>query len=743
LFLLRLLCACLVLTDCFTNVRAEDVTLPRTSGEVTVDGILDEVVWQAAAQIELKYETNPGDSIPARVKTIAYLMEDGANLYVGFAATDPDPSAVRAYLRDRDSAYNDDFVGIYIDTYSDGRRAYAFLANALGVQTDLIYNEAGGRGFGQQESDAWDVIWDSAGKINASGYAVEIKIPLTQLRFPAAEGLKTWGIELTRTYPRGKRYRFSNNPNDRNVNCFVCQFGDMHGLADAEPGRDLEIVPTVTALQSSTTDDPGIDPLDSQNTSVEAGLNVRWGVSPDLTVNLAINPDFSQIEADAAQLDVNNRFALFFPEKRPFFLEGADYFHTPLQAVFTRTIASPEVGLKLTGKRGNHTFGLITAQDEITNLVLPEHFSSGSTTLEQSNTVLIGRYSRGFENTSSVGALATIRDGDGYRNIVAGLDARWWINDQHKIIAQHLESETEYPLETALEFDQPLGAFSGSASSVGYEFDSRNWFARFRYLRLGEGYRNDLGFQRRSGVYRQSVNLAHIWHGEDESWWTRVRLRGQYDILHKDDGEFAARYLMVRLGVGGPMQSWVNLSVREGAEQDDGFVFNKQGIGLYTEFRPRSGLALTFFIEDGEQIDFANNRLADQLFFKSTIDWNVGRNLLLGIDTLLVDLDTKDGETIFEASVLDTRVTWQFNVRSFLRFTWQRAETMRNPAVYMEEVDANSRNDGRQLLYSYKMNPQTVFFLGYSDQFLDDDDLDGLTVSDRNIFLKVGYAWNL
>ena len=741
--MLRNLTTCLLFAVCFASVRAADISLPRATGDINVDGVLDDAMWQAAVQVELKYETNPRDNIPARVKTIAYLVEDGANLYVGFAASDPDPSAIRAYLRDRDTAYKDDFVGVNIDTYNDGRRAFEFQANALGVQMDLIYNDVGGGGFGNQEKDSWDAIWESAGKINETGYAVEFKIPLTQLRFPATEGLKTWRINLTRSYPRDKRYRLANNPIERGVNCYVCQFGGLQGLADAEPGRDLEVVPTITALQTGTTDDPGISPLVTQDAKVEAGLNVRWGISPDLTGNLAINPDFSQIEADAAQLDVNNRFALSFPEKRPFFLESSDYFETPIDAVFTRTIASPEVGLKLTGKRGRNTFGLITAEDEVTNLVLPEAFSSESTTLEQPNTVLIGRYNRGFENSSSIGALATIRNGDGYRNIVAGLDARWRINDRHKITVQHLESETQYPLEIALEFDQPLDEFSGNASSVRYSYDSRSWFGNLRYVQFGEGYRSDLGLQRRSGVYRQVANIGHVWDAADDDWWTRVRLNGRYTILHEDDGTFAERQLEVRLGIGGPFQSWLQIKARKGAEQDDGFVFNKQGIGLYMEFQPRGGLGVTFFLEDGEEIDFDNNRLGDQLFFKSTIDWNIGRNLLLGIDTVLANLDTKEGEKIFEASVLDARATWQFNVRSFLRFTWQRAETKRNPDVYLDEVDANSRDDGRQLLYSYKVNPQTVFFLGYSDQYLDDDDLDGLTVSDRSIFMKIGYAWSL
>ena len=238
---------------CWSVAAAASIDLPHTDGEIAIDGVLSDDAWGDAVAVELIYETNPGDNLPARVKTVAYLMEDGTNLYVGFAASDPDPSAIRAYLRDRDSAYDDDFVGIVIDTYNDGRRAFEFFSNPLGVQMDMTNNEASGRGSFGNEDDSWDAIWDSAGQINEDGYAVEMRIPLTQLRFPANEGLKTWGFDVTRTYPRGSRYMFSSNAQDRDVNCYLCQLGEFSGLKDAEPGRDLEVVPTLTASRADST----------------------------------------------------------------------------------------------------------------------------------------------------------------------------------------------------------------------------------------------------------------------------------------------------------------------------------------------------------------------------------------------------------------------------------------------------------------------------------------------------------
>ncbi len=186
-----------------------------------------------------------------------------------------------------------------------------------------------------------------------------------------ADGERTWAFTTVRINPRDRRHRLSNDKRERGVNCTLCQFGKLYGLEGSEPGNDFEIVPTLTASGARATDEPGILPLESLGTETDAGVTVRYGITPDMTANLAINPDFSQVEADAAQLDINNRFALFFPEKRPFFLEGKDYFTTPMQAVFTRTVVSPDVGAKLTGKRGRHTVGSFIARDEITGLLFP------------------------------------------------------------------------------------------------------------------------------------------------------------------------------------------------------------------------------------------------------------------------------------------------------------------------------------------------------------------------------------
>jgi hypothetical protein len=717
-------------------VAASVPVLPNTSSEIVIDGIMDDDAWEDAVAIPIDVQTHPGENIRAQVDTVAYLIEDGESLYIAFDAKDPAPHQIRAYLRDRDSAWDDDIVGIIVDSFGDEQRAFEFFVNPLGVQMDLTQDDVAKR-----EDDSWDAIWHSAGRVGKEGYIVEVEIPLSQLRFSRINDKQSWGVDLVRYYPRGHRYRLSSNPLDRSRNCYLCQLQKIQGLEDVEPGRDLEIVPTLTASEASSTDEAGVEPLHSAGADAEIGVSVRWGISPDLTANLAINPDFSQIEADVAQLDANNRFALFYPEKRPFFLEAADYFHTPVQAVFTRTVADPSVGAKLTGKRGDNTFGVFLAEDERTDLIFPGASGSDSESLDQENTVFVGRYSRSFADQSTVGGLLTARSGDNYHNTVGGLDLSWKLSDQHRVQAQYLRSETAYPMQIVDDFDQPSGTFAGYATRLGYNYDSRNWMVFLRHNERSEGFRADAGFVPQVDIAQQVIGAVRTWYGDENAWYSQLRLAGDWHITHDQAGRLREKQLAFRFTLHGAMQSRIGFRVHSGDTLYNDILFEENKLRLFAEFQPRGGLFVGGRIRVGDQIDFDNTQLGDEVRFEPFLRWNIGRHLLLRYDGVFVSLDRKDGARIFDASVHDLRLTWQFSLRSFLRLTAQYQDIRRNPDSYTDIVDSRSRDLGRQLLYSYKINPQTVFFLGYSDALIDDDNLSGLTTTDRTWFMKIGYAW--
>src|SRR4051794_15561822 len=451
--------------------QASTFEIHEATGPIKVDGSLDEAAWNTPATIPLAYEWHPGDNVPPATKTDVLLTFDRQNLYVGFRANDPTPAAISAHLTARDMPFSDDRVGLMIDTFNDQRRAFQFRVNPLGVQMDATNSDVDG-----SEDWSWNAIWASEGRITADGYVVEIAIPFTQLRFPRGSGVQTWGFMASRDWPREDRHRMRTMPTDRGAPCLICQFDKLAGFRDLRPGRNLELDPTITAHQTAERADFPDGPLKAGDAKIDPGLSMRWGISPNVTVSAAINPDFSQVEADAAQLAENERFALFFPEKRPFFLEGADFFSTPINAVFTRTVADPELGVKVTGKEDKNAFGAVVTRDRVNNLIFPSYDGSRLTSIEQSVNAVVARYRRDIGKTSSVGVLFTGRSGNGYSNGVAGVDGLFRFTQADSVAFQYLRSTTEYPNEVAHRNEQqPLGSFSDDALNLRYSHSTRDW----------------------------------------------------------------------------------------------------------------------------------------------------------------------------------------------------------------------------------------------------------------------------
>lgn len=717
--------------------RVPSLALPHSTDAVQIDGVLDDAIWRAALALKLTIETYPRENQTPEVETTAYLVENGDQLLIAFDARDPDPGSIRAYLRDRDSAFNDDFVGVVLDTFNDQRRAFEFFVNPYGVQMDLIQDDVN-----RNESASWNAIWDSAGEINARGFTVEMAIPFSQIRFPRMDGEQTWGIDVLRFRPRAQRVRISNNAQDRNRACYLCQFGKFTGFANAEPGRALEVVPTLTAMRTDSRSAAAVGPLQRGDFETEAGLGFRWGITPDLTLDVALNPDFSQVEADFAQLEENATFALFYPETRPFFLEGEDYYTTPLQAVFTRTVADPDTGIKFTGRTGSNTIGVFATNDTVTNLLLPGPFGSQTTSLAQDNDAFVGRYTRGFGQASTISALVTSREGDGYSNEVAGFDGRYFVNDQSTLRFQYLDSRTRYPADVVAQFGQ-AAELDGDAWRVEYRYGSRDWFAQIWHHDLDPSFRADAGFISRVGVVQDRFEMNRTFYGDADAWYTDYRIGLQGGRSETADGEFIDRNLQPFITFQGPMQSFVRFGAGPRKESWNGQTYDLDTGFAFSQFRPRSGLNVSMQIQRGETIDYTNSRMADQRRIQPQVDWNATRHLLIRLRYTNDRLSATDGPTIFRASLTDLRMTWQFNVRSFVRLTLQDQNVERNVNLYVNRLltDPNTSSLATQLLYSYKLNPQTVLFAGYSDNQLEDDLTRELEKTGRTLFFKLSYAW--
>ena len=716
------------------------LTVPRLDAEVQIDGALDEPAWEGALVQPLSYEWFPADNAPPPVETEVLLAYDSERLYVGFRAHDPDPASIRAHLMDRDEIdtfVQDDHVLLMLDTYNDQRRALQFRVNPLGVQADAVFSQIEG-----VEDFSFDLIWDSAGRITADGYEVEIAIPFNQLRFPASEGELTWGLDLGRSYPRAVRHRIANTRRERDVNCLLCQVAKVTGFSELEPGRNLVVTPTVTANRTDTIDSFPDGSLESGDEEVDPGVSVRWGVTPNLTLNGTINPDFSQVEADVAQLDVNESFALFFPEKRPFFLEGVDTFTTLVDAVFTRTVADPKWGAKLTGKQGHNAVGVFATQDDVNNLLIPGVDRSALASVDDEVTGSVLRYRRDVGDSSTLGVLYTGREADGYHNRVGGIDGFLRFTDTESLSFQYLRSDTLYPESVALDFAQPDEAFDDDALEVLYSHEDRNWFAYGRWRDFGPGFRSDFGFVPRVDVKRWALQGGRNWWPSEDRWWDRIQVQTRLVEADDHDGQRTDEIYEIYANVQGPWQSLVEVKWGRDGQFFDGILHEDLDSGyFFTNFQPTGALRVELFWEQGETLDFANNQPADQDFFNGVLETKLGRHVNLQLDHTYQHLESDEGK-LFTANLTQLRAVYNIDTRMFVRGILQYTDIARDPTHFVDPVDREVDTLFSQLLFSYKLNPETVLFVGYSDNSLGLQDV-SLTRTDRTLFVKIGYAWIL
>ncbi|MBP1642284.1 MAG: hypothetical protein H6Q03_953 [Acidobacteria bacterium] len=740
----------LLLAACAAGAEAQAPGLPEpvaevapASGPIVVDGRLDEAAWRDAAAIELPFEVWPADNGPAPVATVCRLTWDERALLVGCSAGDPDPAAIRARFADRDDAFEDDFVGVILDPFDDRRRAFEFFVNPLGVQMDLFLDDlgAGEHGGSGTEDESWDAIWASAGRITASGYEIEMSIPFTSLRFPRGSELQTWGVSFTRVRPREHRYQIASERRDRDLSCKVCQVSRVHGFRGMRPGHALELDPTATATRTDSRRDFPAGELETGPVDTELGLTAAWGVTPNLILNAALNPDFSQVEADALQLDVNERFALFYPERRPFFLEGADFFATPYRTVFTRNVADPDWGLKLSGKLGAHALGTFIASDDRTTLVVPGSESSTTVDLPGGSEDGVLRYRRDVGRGSSLGLLATSRTGDGYENRLAGLDSLLRLGDADVLRLQALGSRTEYPEALAAGLGQPEGRFGDDAYLVSYEHLSRTWRWSARYEDVGRDFRADLGFMPQVDRRYGKALLERHWWAREGAWWTHFQSGVDTATTERQDGELLERLHEVWFILEGVRELELFLQAADRTRTYAGERFDERYVEGRAEVRFSRALELEVYGQFGDEIDFANVRPGRQQRLEPTLSLNVGRHLRAELAHAWQRLDVDEGR-LFEANLTDLRLIWQFDVRTMLRAIVQRSHVARDPSLYLEPVEEESERLFGQLLFSFKLNPQTVFFLGYSETDLGTASVD-LATADRTLFAKLGYSWSL
>jgi hypothetical protein len=724
-----------------------DLTVTRIDGRIALDGRLDEPAWQRAGKVTQWWETAPGDNVAPKVQTTGYLAYDAVYLYVGFDCQDPDPRSIRAPFADRDGiTSNVDHVGVLIDSRNDGKTGVVFAASAAGVQYDSIWDDSVAG-----DDSAPDFYWDAAAHVDERGWTLEMRIPFSSLRY-TDRNPSSWRISLYRIYPRELWYQFVSATRPRGVDCWACRFNRLTGLHDLPPGGSMVVAPYASARSSSQAD-PGSE-LSRATTSGAVGGDLKWTPSPGQAFDLTVKPDFSQIESDAAQISANERFALFYPEKRPFFLEGRELLSTPLQPflslatpvqpVYTRTITSPVWGGRNTGRFGATSYTVLLAEDRGGgSVILPAATDSSSAPQDFRSTVLVSRLRRDF-GASFVGLVTTSRliEGGG-SNHVFGPDFQWRPNTRDLITGEFLLSRSTTPVRPDLAEEWDGRRLSGTASELRWWRRTRHydWFGDYRAV--GPGFRADEGFVPQVGYHEAYLEAGLTF------WPARGLQRLRFFALadhssNREDGLLSSQY-SAGLAFNGPRDSWGRVRLSFDRVRTGPVVLPRTQLVFDLAVSP----SRTFtFIElvgtAGDAIDFSGHRPGTGADIAVNASLQLSRHFELQLNAgyRFVDLRTPTGTDVrlLTARIERVRANYVFTRQLLLRLIAQHLDTRRALPLFGEGAVAHEAGLDVSALFSFKLNWQTVVFFGYGDSRALDDE-DRLEPHRRELFAKVSYAF--
>ncbi len=749
--------------------KRQPVVVPKFSSEPIIDGKIDDEIWKSAAVFKNFIQIRPGDNIAASKETIAYLGYDEKNLYFSAMCFD-EADKIRATIAKRDNVGGEDNVRITLDTFDDQRRAYALIFNPLGIQGDGIITEGGGGG-GQGGPDlSVDIVMESKGVILENGWSVEAKIPFKSLRYIAGKG-KFWGVNFTRNIERLNGELDSWSRIERGIS-FLQQIGKITGFNDIKTERNLEIVPSITLSESgqriAANNLPGMSRILNKPVKQDIGISIKYQITPNVTLDAAINPDFAEVESDSPVVLANTRFPTFFPEKRPFFLEGNDYFRTPLQVVNTRNIADPDIALKLTGKIGRNTFGILTAVDRFANTKTKAYIG-------------VLRLKHDIGTQSNIGLIATTYHFGGRRhNTLIGLDGKFQTSKQANLNFQVVGTKTNRRFFNPNINELEYRSGNGIAYQINYDYTGRNRGVFLGVNGRSRDYRADVGFTRRTDSHGATFGFRLGTQPKPKNTLIGIVTRHFTNYTIDEQGRLQeTRYnlngeltfqkqLQVRFGLGLGVEKIYEdeFGARRNVNQPGRFFGDESRGAFQKSFRldVEKNISKRLSIDGGIKfsrnefdLDFGANerfkRVSPWFFspLRNPLDERLdpGKANSSGYD-IGVDLTPTDPLTIsisyerekltrndtkliaFDSNIFSLRSTYQFT-----RFIFARTR------IDYDTLDATINS---QLLFGWSPNPGTAFYVGYNDNssykgyndFREDFD-NGFRRDERRFFIRMSY----
>ncbi len=741
-------------------VRAQVVhstaAVPRLEGTITVDGVLDEPQWGKAVRLDGFHQYQPSDGRPAQERTEVLLWYTATSLVVGIKAHAADVNSLRATLADRDKIGNDDRVILYLDTFNDHRRAFMFGVNALGVQLDGVRTEgavSAANPFGGSIDYNPDFFYESKGRVTADGYEVELRIPFKSLRLPGL-GVQEWGFNVHRFSP-STGYEDTWSDVRRAGASFIAQGGTLTGFHDIERGVVTEVQPFITSAAGGLRASDGR--FTREPAATTTGVNLRLGFT-QLSLDATVNPDFSQVESDAGLVTVNERFALYVPDKRPFFLEGSELFATPNQLVYTRRLVDPSVGGKVTGKLGAYSVALLSALDH-----------------QRTDNALfnIARVRRDLGGSSTVGLTTTDREqGSGY-NRVAAADARWVYRKLYYIEGQ---------LGVASTRSTSGSVRDGAIWKIENDRTGKYWGYNFLWTDVGRDFDSQSGFVPRTDVTSMHWYNRLSWYGARGAWLESITTFFGPTRIWRSGGAASSAALEGRDGITlmGRLRGGWNLSA-EAARQFfavdraayTGYTVLAGGTAVAAPYLPadrQAGLAdvkvtvstpvlqwvnATVTVQRTSSPIFAEGsrgndlRLSGTLTLRPTAAARVEGTLASSHITR-----ARDGSQFAQTVIPRLKVEYQLSRATFVRVVGEyrseerdvlRADADGRP-LYVNQLASTSVASGQlrvDWLASYQPTPGTVAFLGYGSG-LDADraaDWSSLRRHDDAFFVKLAYQF--
>lgn len=714
--------------------------IPRVHRAPKLEDFLEHRPREAELAVTDFRQNTPGDGTPATEATSAYLSYDEKNLYVAFVCRD-EAGAVRAHLSKREDLDQDDGVGVLLDTFRDFHRAYFFYSNPLGVQADSIYTEGQGYDF------SFATLWDSPGRMTNDGYIVFFSIPFKSLRF-SHDAEQTWGVALYRVILRKSEYDYWPYVTQRMAG-LTQQFAPVGGIENVSPGRNIQLIPYGLLAGNHFLNQPNppsaaTPPAFLDDFEHRAGLDAKFVANDALTFDVTLNPDFSQVESDDPQVTVNQRFAVFFPEKRPFFIENAGFFATPINLFFSRRIADPQFGGRMTGKLGKWTLGALVIDDRRPG----RRFSSGPYDTRAVDGVV--RVTHEFGKQSYVGAFVSSRDFADTSNRVVSLDARlklsknWIVDFQGVHTWTRQNSQAGPDCLSFADLAQGVGSQQGNALWADASYSGRHFSFSTNYNDFSPNFCTELGFVNRIDIRQNNAFGGYFWRPEK----SKVIAFGP-TVSETVDWNHAGTLQDWQAALGFEVdltkQTTISISRGEAYELFDSIEFRKHSTSIFVSTQPYKWISFSarYTTGTGENFFPAQTPVPLLPFLGNVKRVNFGFTLRpssrfrfdetliyyrLGTRAGWVTPPFSPGQSVFNNYLNRSKLNYQFTKELSLRLILDYNATLANTSLLDVQANLGSYDGGplaprkqftTDVLLTYLLHPGTAVYLGYNNGYSD------------------------